>query len=381
VRPSKVVIMAAGALSIAGCGGGTTTTGTNASTSSTGIAGPSEVIAEPVGHAGDNPFTPSVGKDAKNVKPPKQAVSSSGPVAYKGSLPGLYGGTMDYATCDADKMISYLESEPAKAQAWARALSIQTTEISDYVGELTAVTLRTDTRVTNHGFVNGVANPIQSVLQAGTAVFVNKYGQPVIKCYCGNPLGPPISYAQPVYTGQPWTGFSPTHITIIQQSTTIINVFKLYDPETDTVFARPSGTTGTRDEPYHGPGGTPKPPPVQTTEQPPPVQTTEQPPVQTTEQPPEQIDERPEAHFEPPVGTVDSTYTLYASGWQPGAVLAVELTRPDGVHENYSIQIGNDGSGSYTFPHNGAPPVGTYTATISNPASGSSTTAQTTVQG
>lgn len=374
MRSSMVIAAACSAFAIAGCGGGSSSSST-ASTASTatGVQGPSEIAAEPVGSAGDNPFTPAVGKDKKGVKPPKQAVSTGGPVAYKGSLPGLYGGTMDYTTCDADQLVTFLEQTPAKASAWASALGITSTEIRDYVSGLTAVTLRTDTRVTNHGYVNGVANPIQSVLQAGTAVFVNKYGQPVVKCYCGNPLSAPLTYTTPTYTGPVWRGFAPNHITIIQQSTTIINVFKLYDPDTDTIFARPAGGDGGDDRPYHGPGGTPAPAPTVTT---PPVETTAvPPPVQTTEAPPTTAAESPAASFSPNPGHPGDTFVLSASGFAPHADVDFVLTRPDGVSETYTINIGADGSGSYTFPADPSVLTGTYHAVLTNPNTGASTAA------
>jgi hypothetical protein len=365
-------------LAVTGCGGGQGGSGTTAATTAavTGIQGPSEVSAEPVEHAGDNPFTPPVGKDRKNAKPPKRATSTGRPVSYTGNLPGLYGGTMDYSTCDKAQLVTFLRETPDKAQAWAQALNISTTQITSFVDDLTAVTLRTDVRVTNHGFVNGIANPIQSVLQAGTAVLVDQYGKPVVKCYCGNPLTSPLTYDKPVYTGPVWTAFQPQNITIINQSTTIINNFRLYDPSTGEIFTRPQGSDGTDDKVYHGPGGTEKPEPPPTETQPP---TETEPPVQTEEQPPA-TSEDPHAAFDPQVGTPEDIYTLYVSGYQPGSTLAVDLTRPDGVHENYSIEVGSDGTGNYTFPHNGNAPPGTYSAVISNPATGASTTAQTTVQ-
>jgi hypothetical protein len=368
-------------IALAGCGGGQTTVSSApppTTTTATGVQGPSEVSAEPVDHAGDNPFTPPVGKDKKNVKPPARAVSGGAPVSYKGNLPGLYGGTNNYSTCDKEQLVSFLQATPDKANAWAQSLGISTSEISTFIDGTTAVTLRTDVRVTNHGFVNGVANPIQSVLQAGTAVLVNSYGRPVVKCFCGNPLTAPLTYATPTYTGPIWTGFEPSHITIINQSTTIINVFKLYDPDSGRIFARPAGTDGTRDKPYHGPGGTPKPTPPPTETVPP---TESVPPDATiTEEQPPPASENPGAYFDPASGTVDSTYTLYVTGFQSGT-MAVDLTRPDGVHENYSIEVGSDGSGHYTFPHNGDPILGTYTAVITNPATGASASASTTVNG
>ena len=355
------VVLVAAVLALGACGGDSKSSG---DTTTTGVKGASEKVqAEPVSTAGPNPFTASVGKDKTGVKPPQQA-SAGGPSAYKGSLPGLYGGTMDHTTCDSGKLISFLEATPDKATAWAETLNIKTTDIRDYMGRLTAVTLRTDTRVTNHGFVGGRANPIQSVLQAGTAVFVNEYGAPVVKCYCGNPLTPPVTFTSPIYTGPTWPGFSPSHITIIEQSTTIINEYSLYDLANGGIFTRPAGTDGSQDTPSGG-GTATTPAPAPTT---PPSTPTQ--PTTTQAQP----SESPSASFSPNPGRQGDTFVLSASGFTPGATLDVSLTRPDGGQESYSISIGADGSGSHTFPP-GSPVTGTYSAVVTNPATGASTQA------
>ncbi len=46
------------------------------------------------------------------------------------------------------------------------------------------------------------------------------------------------------------------------------------------------------------------------------------------------------------------------------------LTRPDGVVEHYGISIGSDGTGSYTFTGTSNVITGTYSATLTNPATG-----------
>ena len=349
LRAIAVLCAAAGLL--ASCGG---------SSKTAGVKGRSEVTALPVSKPVANPFTPNVGKDSSGIKPPPGAVGTGGgPAEYTGSLPGLYGGTRSYSTCNAHQLVSYLQANSGKAYAWASALGIQTTEIRKYVSRLTAVTLRTDTRVTNHGYVNGRANPIQAVLQAGTAVFVDRYGQPVVKCYCGNPLTAPALYTSPVYIGPLWSGFSSTHITIINQSTTIINVFKLYDPSTGKIFTRPAGTDGSSDGPYSGtpssPGGTPPP---------------SQPSGGSTPANPQQHPENPSASFSPSSGHQGDDFTLSASGFQPGVTLHVTLTRPDGVTESYEISTGSDGSGSHTFTNTQNVVTGTYTAVVVNPSTG-----------
>jgi hypothetical protein len=203
-----------------------------------------ELTLEPVSSTGTNPFAPSVGTDEADVTPPP---SSGG--SYSGDLEGLYGGTLNVSSCDPQKLVTFLQANPAKGRAWASTLGITFEQIPDYVSGLTPVILRSDTYVTNHGFTNGVANPIPAILQAGTAVLVDKYGVPVTKCYCGNPLTPPARCTKCTYTGPKWNGFSPGGITIINKSTTIIDIFVLVDPKTGEPFTRPPGTTGGSDTP------------------------------------------------------------------------------------------------------------------------------------
>ncbi len=360
----RAVAVALAAVGLVACGGSG-----GSSTSVSGVKGASEVVAAPVSTPGNNPFTPKAGTDRPGVRPPASAGSSSGGlVTYNASIPGLYGGTRNYASCDKPQLVTFLEQNPAKASAWATTLGIQTTQISQYVSGLTDVILRTDTRVTNHGYVNGVADPIQSVLEAGTAVLVDQYGRPVVKCYCGNPLTPPVLYSSPVYTGPLWVGFSTTQITIIQQSTTIINQFTLYDPSTGMEFTRtpngpdgryisPRSTTTTGPQPT-SPGSTPT--------QPPPTQTT------STTAP----TENPSVSLSPNPVVQGGTVTLSASGFAPGASLQITVNRPDGVVEHYPMSVGADGTGTYTFSNAaGNAPLGTYNVTVTNLATGASSSA------
>ena len=125
---------------------------------------------------------------------------------------------------------------------WAQTVGIQQTQIRTYIGQLTSVILRSDTFVTNHGWENGQVTSFPSVLQAGTAVLVNQYGEPVTRCYCGNPLTPPPTTGyEPTYYGPTWRWWNPTSITVIKQSVTIINNYTMvnvYKPsETYTVPA------------------------------------------------------------------------------------------------------------------------------------------------
>ena len=100
-------------------------------------------------------------------------------------------------------MIAFLETHPAEARAfvaalnadlslrWSQGTSDSVDRIGAYIRELTPAFLRVDTRVTNHGFDGTNPIPLQSILQAGTAVPLDTYGVPRVRCYCGNPLTAP----------------------------------------------------------------------------------------------------------------------------------------------------------------------------------------------
>jgi len=103
---------------------------------------------------------------------------------------GLYGGTLEN-TCDPQRLVDYLLSNPAKGQAWAAVQGIAPSQLSSYILSLSPTVLAVDTAVINHSYSNGVAKPINAVLGAGTAVLVDADGVPRARCYCGNPLLPP----------------------------------------------------------------------------------------------------------------------------------------------------------------------------------------------
>ncbi|MDP1793356.1 MAG: hypothetical protein Q8K63_04380 [Acidimicrobiales bacterium] len=229
--------------------------------------GGGELFLQPIAETGPDPFGPSVaGPSPTSTIPPDTPItfpnggtaptfsrdggSGSGTggaitvTARSGGTPGLYGGTRNQSSCNKQAMIDFLQANPAKQRAWADVQGISASEVSGYIDDLTPVILRSDTRVTNHGFKNGRPNPMQSVLQAGTAVLVDKYGVPRARCACGNPLLPPIALSGPPdYKGSPpWDGFSPGNVTVINNSTTIINVITIIDINTGTPFGR--GPTG-----------------------------------------------------------------------------------------------------------------------------------------
>lgn len=205
---------------------------------------------------------------------PDLADLSAGPGGYSatGDDPGLYGGSRQDGVCDVAQLVEFL-TDPAfadKAAAWAGALGIDPAEITTYVGSLTPVRLRLDTHVTNHRFVDGQAVPFQSVLQAGTAVLVDETGLPVVKCNCGNPLGPPEDLTELVDEApddegggdvdltslahnpeDAWEDLDPAAVVTVAEAPERLETLTLVDLDTHDELQRPVGTQGAED---HAPG-------------------------------------------------------------------------------------------------------------------------------
>jgi hypothetical protein len=138
---------------------------------------------------GEDPFTPPAdveGGDTVEVQQP-------------------FGGSGSNRVCNRDKLIRFLEANPERMAEWARVLGLEPSirAVKKYIAKLHPVTLTRDTQVTNHAFTNGRAVPFQAILQAGTAVLVDEYGVPVVRCYCGNPLGPAVYTPEAKCTGCP----------------------------------------------------------------------------------------------------------------------------------------------------------------------------------
>jgi hypothetical protein len=147
--------------------------------------------------------------------------------------------------CDPTKLVTFLQENEAKAKAWANTLGVAVSEIPTYVSSLTSVLLRADTRVTNHGFDNGNATAVQSVLEAGTAVLVDHFGVPRVKCFCGNPLVEPEPVkTNPSYTGPQWQGFQPSVVQVVTPAPQPVTVIVVVDVKTGEPFGRPVGTDG-----------------------------------------------------------------------------------------------------------------------------------------
>jgi hypothetical protein len=151
--------------------------------------------------AGPDPFTgPADVHGSIRVLSGAQSVSGE-----PASGVGTFGGSGSDYVCDRKKLIRELLARPDRMRAWAEVLGIEPTPeaVTRYIRSLRPVTLTRDTQVTNHSFTNGQAVAYQAILQAGTAVLVDKYGRPVARCRCGNPLTEPVYYKKATCLGCP----------------------------------------------------------------------------------------------------------------------------------------------------------------------------------
>jgi len=214
--------------------------------------GDGEVFLQAAAKTGPEPFTESTAKDSSAPPVSASPTDASEPAnavrGVDGAAPGLYGGTRNVASCDVERQIKALQAAPAKNKAFASVAGVQPSGVPAYLRSLTPVQLRMDTRVTNHGYRDGAATSYQAVLQAGTAVLVDHHGVPRARCACGNPLTPPVAQrTTPQHTGDSWSSYHPSNVVVVAPSTTVINIFVIYDPDHDDWIARHRGDTGGKD--------------------------------------------------------------------------------------------------------------------------------------
>ncbi|MFD5595487.1 DUF6777 domain-containing protein [Streptomyces griseorubiginosus] len=214
--------------------------------------GKGEIFLQAAGKTGPEPFTESTAKDSSippvSASPAGSSEQANAVRGVDGSAPGLYGGTRNVSSCDVEKQVKALQADPAKNGAFAAVAGVRPSEVPAFLRGLTPVQLRMDTRVTNHGYRDGAATSYQAVLQAGTAVLVDDRGVPRTRCACGNPLTPPIAQqTAPKPTGDTWSSYRPSNVVVVAPSTTVINVFVIYDADHHDWIGRHRGDTGHKD--------------------------------------------------------------------------------------------------------------------------------------
>ncbi|MES5820097.1 DUF6777 domain-containing protein [Streptomyces sp. RG80] len=223
-----------------------------------GSAKGGEVFLQAASKTGPDPFTESSAKDSSaapvSAAPSSESASANAVRGVDGGAPGLYGGTRNVASCDVERQIKTLQAKPPVNQAFASVAGVQPSGVPAYLRSLTPVQLRMDTRVTNHGYRDGRATPYQAVLQAGTAVLVDSHGVPRARCACGNPLTPPVAQqSTPKRTGDSWSSYRSSNVVVVAPSVTVVNIFVIYDPDSDDWIARHRGDTGGKDKPTEPP--------------------------------------------------------------------------------------------------------------------------------
>ncbi|MEV6400590.1 DUF6777 domain-containing protein [Streptomyces sp. NPDC051907] len=215
-----------------------------------------QVYLQPLAAPGPDPYTASTARasalSAKSPAPdPSAPASPAGSQTlrtFTGSTPGLYGGTQGVGSCDVERQVRYLHADKAKARAFGAAAGVDQAEVPGFLRGLTPVVLRADTRVTNHGFRDGAATGYQSVLQAGTAVLVDEYGAPRVRCACGNPLKPPVAVkGAVVHKGPRWAGFRPDQAVVVKASPQVVVNLVIVDVADDAWIERRTGTDGEED--------------------------------------------------------------------------------------------------------------------------------------
>ncbi len=302
---------------------------------------------------------------------------------------GPFGGTGSDLVCDRDLLIESLKARPDRLVEWARVLGVEPTikAVGTYISKLHPVTLTRDTRITNHSFVNGRAVGFQSILAAGTAVLVDDYGNPVVRCRCGNPLLKPVHVPTAVCLACPPRYEPPPPCPYTEEVTYRRRWYpdKWYsNRQYDEIFIRRFRSDCYR--PY------PDPPHVTITDiydadlkpKPKPKPRPTRTPTAAPQAPPPSQQTNPSASFSPSSGPVCRSYTLNASGFRGNRTLSITLARPDGVNESYSMITGAAGAAHYTFhpgPDCANDAQGIYTATVRDPSTGDSAQASVGVSG
>ncbi|MFD4138506.1 DUF6777 domain-containing protein [Streptomyces sp. NPDC058572] len=215
-----------------------------------------EVHLQALASPGPAPFTASTATSASvPVLPPVTAVpvgtsGGGGPVlrTLSGSAPGLYSGTQEVGSCDVEKQVRFLDADKAKVRAFAKGAGIQETVVPAFLRGLTPVMLRADTRITAHVFRDRTAVAQQAVMQAGTAVLVDQYGAPRVRCAGGNPLKPPVAAAGAVTVkGTPWQTYRTDQVVVIKPANQVVRTLMIVNNLDNGWIERPTGTDGAED--------------------------------------------------------------------------------------------------------------------------------------
>ena len=171
--------------------------------------------------------------------------AGAGPVAVRavaGAAAGLYGDGAE-PVCDLGGLGAAL-SATALSLPWLAVVGGD--GVDAVLAGLTDVVLLGDTRVTAHRLEGVRPVPFQAVLQAGTAVLVDRFGVPRVRCAGGSPLRAAEAVAStPVFRGDSWPGFDPGTTTVVVAREEVA-VFSLVDLGTGRPVERRPGPRAAR---------------------------------------------------------------------------------------------------------------------------------------
>lgn len=212
--------------------------------------GPSSASLDPAAGPGPDPFldaaatsSPAVFTDTVRARvvegtADRDVDATTGTRHAAGDTEGLYAASPEAPACDVGALSAGLTADPATAAAWAAARGIAPGAIPDHLASLFPAHLTVDTLVTNHRLVGGHAQPVVAVLEAGTAVLVDAWGLPAVRCACGNPLLPPprAGLGGVTPTGTPWQGFDPSGVHTVLAASSQMETLAALDVATAEVM-------------------------------------------------------------------------------------------------------------------------------------------------
>ncbi|MFE0647344.1 DUF6777 domain-containing protein [Streptomyces sp. NPDC059534] len=246
VAARSAVAVIASALLLAGCSAGGEDPGGGGEQAAASVA--RDIVLQAAGARGPDPFTASTARITGPASAPDREPTEA-PQAREiaGSTPGLYGGTRAEASCDVEQQVALLSADQGRTRVFAEAAGIPEVNVGDWLRGLTPVVLRADARVTNHGYRAGGATAYQSVLQTGTAVLVDQYGTPRVRCACGNPLRTPVEVEGGIHQGDPWDGFDPDRVIVVRPTTSVVGSLVIVNAADSSWIERLTGSDGDQD--------------------------------------------------------------------------------------------------------------------------------------
>ncbi|MGW4610686.1 DUF6777 domain-containing protein [Rhodococcus triatomae] len=193
--------------------------------------------------AGDQPWTERLLPPQTPVEvpdgPPDTALPDGATPVVTGDRGGLYGGSLQRPLCDTTRLADTLENDPTKLNAWSKAQGV--TDARGFIASLTPVLLRADTRVTSYGYDDGRARPREAVLESGTIVLIDEYGEPKVRCAHGDPLGSPSNEASADPDAVPWPGFDVTRVMEVRPALGPMGAVTVVDLATGSLTTLPVG--------------------------------------------------------------------------------------------------------------------------------------------